>query len=241
MKKVFICFLALILSSACSSDDRAFIAAPEASTALYFEREGDTLPNNSENPYDSLGQLQYELFSSFYETAAATTDLDSVIHSVELLVFSSQRFVPLQRPTYEPLTAARIQDVLTTPLHMETTLAASGMTSTAQAMLTDFIAASVDYCDASYDFEAVYSLITAYEAAVLADSSLTVQDREILLVTSSVIRHSIYTKKKKRPKKNTDPEWDLMVGTFRGAVDGAVHDPAHAVLFSVVAGIWENR
>lgn len=241
MKTVFVFFTALLFLSACSNDAALIIDDPSSTTSLNYERVGDTLPMNSDNPYDAVGALHYELFSSYYETATAVTDLDTLIQQVETLAYANPSFLSLQGHSFQPVTATRIQSILTQPNHLDLTLSTSGISESAQDKLKDFVAVSLEYCDESYDFDTVYAAIVAYETAVLADTDLTMQEQEILLVTSSVIRHSIYTKKKKRPKRNTDPEWDMLVSTFRGAADGAVYDKGSSLLFSLVGGIWENR
>ena len=68
------------------------------------------------------------------------------------------------------------------------------------------------------------------------DVSLDEADLKILLTTTSIVRYATHHRKK-RPKKNTDPEWDLLIFDMAGACSGARTSTQEAVALSVISGI----
>jgi len=94
-------------------------------------------------------------------------------------------------------------------------------------------------CETEDDYEVIYNYIVAYETIVLKSTSFTESDKRVALITTSVARHSAYYRKK-RPKKNKDPEWDLMVGNIIAATDGAATGIQESVMRALIVGIAQN-
>jgi hypothetical protein len=63
-------------------------------------------------------------------------------------------------------------------------------------------------------------------------------DKQVLLSAAAVVRYVSY-ERKKRPKKNTDPDWDMMVWRIAGSA-GSLSDVQDAIFYSVICGVLEN-
>jgi hypothetical protein len=105
--------------------------------------------------------------------------------------------------------------------------------------LTAFIT-SFELCfHAGYESDDLYEKVIDYETTVLQNSGFTANDKRVILTTTSITRHSSYLARKK-PKKNTDPDWTILIGNIVAAVDGAEDGAANAVVAALVAGIAQN-
>lgn len=84
------------------------------------------------------------------------------------------------------------------------------------------------------------ALMVGYEDNVLSSAAYTDTEKEYLLTVASIFRHSVQAKRK-RPKKNTDIDWDWLTANVAGAALGAQYGPRQAILTAARAGILENR
>ena len=112
-------------------------------------------------------------------------------------------------------------------------------TEVAKNSLSNFITTVLSLCETEDDYGVIYDYIVAYEATVLKSTSFTERDKQVVLTTTSVARHAAYYRKK-RPKKNKDPEWDLMVGNIIAATDGASTGIQESVMRALIVGIAQN-
>lgn len=113
------------------------------------------------------------------------------------------------------------------------------MSAAAKSSLTDFVNSFIVLFDNEYNCEVLYQAVVDYETIVLKDSLLTAKDKRIILTTTSIARHSAYLARKK-PKKNTDPDWTILVVNIVAAADGAEYGLAESVTEGLVAGIASN-
>ena len=60
------------------------------------------------------------------------------------------------------------------------------------------------------------------------------------MTSTSILRFSAYRAKKK-PKKNTDPDWLIWVTHVYGAEEGAEENEAKAIVTALVTGIVSNK
>ena len=81
--------------------------------------------------------------------------------------------------------------------------------------------------------------VIKYENAVIANPAFTTNDKKVMLITTSIARHSTYMARKK-PKKNTDPDWIIFVGNIIAGTEGSEDGAAKAVTMALVTGIAQN-
>jgi capsular polysaccharide biosynthesis protein len=75
------------------------------------------------------------------------------------------------------------------------------------------------FCENEEDYDLVYDTIVNYEGAAMADALLTAKDKKIILITTCVLRYSVY--KKRKPKRNDDHDWDINVTHIAGTIESA--------------------
>lgn len=236
MKTIYLCFLFVVLFASCSVEEKEIIQ--ESALRDSVSKTGIS-PANPFNPYDEVGAVYAEIMSVYYAKDTHPVEVDSVLHQVEAIAFALPAFSSFVGSYVSP-TSASIDSILTAPSdRLVASIADPTLTLKAQLRLSSFVDTTLLYATDESDYAAFYAHATSFEFEVPSDFGYTAYDKQILLMTSSILRYSVYAKKKK-PKKNTDPEWDLMVGNITAAIEGAKLSKGSAAVFALVVGIAEN-
>ncbi|MFA6273956.1 MAG: hypothetical protein WC662_02240 [Candidatus Paceibacterota bacterium] len=160
---------------------------------------------------------------------------------MESLANSNSTFTALKDTNYQPVSQVRVQYLLE---HQSTCVADvisnSSMTAAAKLSLADFINSLVVFFPTELNGDVISDFVIKYEDTVLTNPAFTTNDKRIMLVTTSIARHSAYMARKK-PKKNTDPDWTILVVNIVAAADGAENEMAKSVSQSLVGGIASNQ
>lgn len=207
---------------------------------LYAYRIGDVSPTNPLNPYDIAGQVHSELYAAYYEDDSLPVELSDVINRVLIVSNENETFVSLSNTSY--LIDSTMLSSLLGQISCCSAEIIDNSLATDEAVISfqSFISTLVPLCNEEEDYTIIHSFITSYENFVFESKNIPASDKQVIMISTSIIRFSTY-ERKKRPKKNTDPEWDLMIGNIIGCVDGASEGIETAVLKSLICGIVENR
>lgn len=247
MKFYYLCLTIIPFFISCSDSSNLELLARTGTTTKavslnqHANRGFEDLPTNIANPYDIAGQLHNELYEAYYAADSLSTGVEGISSRISQIAKENSSFVSLAGPNYSFLSNNRIVCILATiDTCTEAVMAASLMTAQAQTSLSTFISSLLVLCESETDYGIIYQFVVAYEDSILTNSTLNARDMKIILTTTSIARHSVY-ERKKRPKKNTDPEWDLMVGNIVAGTDGSTESLEKAIMMSVIAGIAENE
>ena len=223
--------------TSCTTDSDT--AQQDAITTV-TNRTVNLLPGNNTNPYDEAGWLHNELFESYYASGNLPTSISGIANRVEAIADANAGFSAIKTSTYHVVSTERVQYILD---HKNTcindVISASSLTAKAKLSLGTFINSLVVVFDTETNCDVLYKFVADYESGIINDSLLTARDKQIMLITTSIARHSAYLAKKK-PKKNTDPDWTVLVGNVVAATDGAEYGMAESVTEALVAGIAQN-
>src|SRR6476620_6290393 len=98
MKKLYSCFLFLILLSSCNEDRDALHrnSGSNVNNAPMTNRAGDLFPFNSDNPYDNAGRLHTEISMTYYSGTYYPTTLLGISTRVSALANSIPEFTKLK-------------------------------------------------------------------------------------------------------------------------------------------------
>ena len=227
----------LTFFTSCTTDSDT--AQQDAITTV-TNRTVNLLPGNNTNPYDEAGWLHNELFESYYASGNLPTSISGIANRVEAIADANAGFSAIKTSTYHVVSTERVQYILD---HKNTcindVISASSLTAKAKLSLGTFINSLVVVFDTETNCDVLYKFVADYESGIINDSLLTARDKQIMLITTSIARHSAYLAKKK-PKKNTDPDWTVLVGNVVAATDGAEYGMAESVTEALVAGIAQN-
>jgi hypothetical protein len=222
-----------------SCDDTS-IKEQNDSTVTHFKiaKEKEELPFNSANPFDEAGTIHNEILTNYYTHYPLLTDTDSII---DLFHWKAKEHSFFSSLTASPILSNELNLLLSQPENMlEDFLQNSNLSVKARTSLSHYIYELLLYAHSSDDYAVVYDYITNYEHTIVTDSLYSSDEKAIILTITSITRHSVYMKKK-RPKKNTDLDWDWLTTNIVGATAGANGDTQKAIYTALVAGIIENR
>jgi len=242
MKAIYLSLMCLSLLASCSSDSeiqQEITNQNELEKLSASKINGDGIPENSSNPYDVAGVLHNELLSSYYEGKDSISNVEEVAYRLAAVASENANFTSLFPEGYSIISEKRMAYLLDhKQIPLGEVLHAPALSQTAKNSLSYFSTALLSLGDSDADYIAVYNFIVDFENSTWANPLLTAADKKVLLITSSLARHSAYAAKKK-PKKNTDPEWDLLVGNRMGGAEGAGEGLATAIIWSLTVGIVE--
>lgn len=226
----------------CSREDiQTSQSGTDPATASAAFRTTDDPAANDANPFDRTGRVHDELFISYFAQPAPVFSIDNVAAQVEALALANAGFQDLEGAGDTRNAAANAQAWMGhETCGASDAVNASALGAMAKTSLADFTASLLAMNSSVTDYEVFYSFITEYEAAVLNNLQMTAGEKEFILTVTSIGRYSTYRGKKK-PKKNTDPDWDMMVLSLAGGIDGAGQSPAASVVNALTAGIVQNQ
>jgi hypothetical protein len=222
----------------CTSDNKT--TRSENTNAIFAKLE-TTLPGNYANTYDEVGRLYNELFDTYYTNGDLGGTVSQIVNKVQTIADANESFNSIKSFPYHEVSSIRVQYLL----DHETTcvtdvVSASSMTTAGKSSLTDFVNLFVTFISTESDCDAICQKVIDYENEVLLNSSLTQTDKRIILTTTSVARYSAYRVSKK-PKKNTDPDWTVLIGNIIASTEGAEYGSAEAATMALVTGIAQNQ
>lgn len=232
--KVFASTLFLFLLAGCSPEELSM--KDSADTSNHYRKMRTQEPFNPANANDHVGVVYGELLDAYYLLPPANLNLQQIIDQGEVLSALNSGFLSLSgHLPYDPLDVQDVQpylmvdedafeDVLS-PLYSETAVTYLYGISTSLASLKN---SNLPYKD-------VYSYLVSIESAISADPQLTIQERDALLTTASIVRHSLHNDKK---RKRRDRDWEWMTSNFAATANAAMDSQQQAVMMSFATDVY---
>ena len=237
MKNLYSFLIILTFFASCNED----LNVPhEVNTNAITNRVRDVLPLNSDNPYDKVGLFHNELFETYYEGINLPNNIVDMVRRVDSIARSSALFISLADYAYQLLSASRVAYIVQ---HKRTCVAQvitnSSLSADAEVNLAGFINMLVTHFDTGCSGELLYDYVAKYEDIIINNPNYTSKDKKIILITTSVARHSSY-RARKRPKNNFDPDWIVLVGNVIAATEGVEESDAKAATMALATGVAQN-
>lgn len=199
-----------------------------------------SLPENALNSYDEAGLLYNELFDTYYTNGNLGGTVSQIVNQVQSIADANANFNSIKGSFYHNVSSTRVQYLLEHPTTcVNDVIAASSMSTAGKSSLTSFINFFIVFLSTESNCDIIYQKLVAYENEVLNNIGLTETDKRIILTTTSVTRHLAYRANKK-PKKNTDPDWTVLIGNIIASTEGAEYGSAEAATMALVTGIAQN-
>lgn len=238
MKNIYSCLIILTFFASCAQDEKA---DQEINPAVNNRGGADILPAYNANLYDNAGQIYDAIFDAYYDGTSRSTNVQSVITEVESIANANSSFAAINISGYQPLTAERVQYIAGRNVSdVAGIIGASNLSPTAKTSFSNFLLSFIALYASENDAVKMYNSTVKYEGSVIASDLFTENDKRVILTTTSIVRHTSYRAKKK-PKKNTDPDWIISVGHVFGAEEGAEEKMAKAIVEGLVTGIVSNK
>jgi|GEM_PF-930796 len=247
MKPFYLCILSLFLLYSCDettdlesksqTPSNSLLTHRTTGEAMYFD-----LPINQNNPYDYVGQLHYELYQDYYGTQPdSLLSFEQVLYNVEVLANKNSNFNSIAGINYSFSNVMVLEQLLGCKTScLDTVLAESSLSFIAQDETKDFFENFNVLFEKNLESEPVLEYIIQFENEIIRSSTLSVSDKSIILSATSIARYSTY-ESKRRPKKNTDPDWDSLITSLYGAFLGDENSVGDRIVASLVCGIKTNE
>ena len=238
MKNYFLILLFALLFVSCETTESELISSE---TNTLSKKSEDLLPLNPTNSYDFVGQVHYDISTSYFADSNLPKTIDSIVSQVNLKASIHPFFDDFLSADYNLVPQSRIV-YLVSDSHgaFDSIVDDLPLNATAKNDFRLFVETVLSKVDNDDDYIDIHNYIVHYESTIQDSGQLSVSEKEYLLTVTSIIRHSVYAKKK-RPKKNTDLDWYWLNAKFTGAVEGAQYGKSHAILTALKAGIIENK
>lgn len=253
MKNLYLCLIIMILTTSCSND---LNTVEETAVNTNFKEDNSSselLTSNSNNPYEKVGLLYRQLSENYYEEENLPSDINDIVKRVEMIVHNYSGFNDLKGNYYQPVTSESVhyivknQDILLTENIGNSSLSINGKRS-----LSTFVVSLAAFIDNGNNCDALFQYIEKYENNILKNSALNANDKKIILVSTAIAKHSNYKLKSsheanysnlfaKEPKKNTDPDWDVLVGNIFATTEGTDESIAKALSLSLAVNATINN
>ena len=238
MKNYFLILLFALLFVSCETTESELTSSE---TNTLSKKSQDLLPVNPTNSYDFVGQVHYDISTSYFADSNLPKTIDSIVSQVNLKASIHPFFDDFLSTDYNLVPQSRIL-YLVSDSHgaFDSIVDDLPLNATAKNDFRLFVETVLSKVENDEDHIDIHNYIVHYESTIKDSSQLSASEKEYLLTVTSIIRHSVYAKKK-RPKKNTDLDWYWLSAKFTGAVEGAQYGKHHAILTALKAGIIENK
>lgn len=240
MKKFIVYFFLCLCFLVCSCGESEMnLMSPSKSVSQLSKLYTSSV--NLSNPYDVVGQVYYSLYDTYYSSKHDPSTVEAVVDTLTVMAVQDSVFVSLAPVSYQFTAQTDVVAILSCDTICQDALLTTCFVSAStrngfKAFLEDYVL----LCEGSSDYSSIHNYVVAYENSILTDTLLSLQEKRLLLIATSIARHTAHAKKKK-PKKNTDPEWTLLVTNLYGALDGGMRSDADAVIEALAVGILSNK
>jgi len=234
MKNIITCALALCLATACTSP-----GSEQPHTSLSGRKDANE-PANPANPYDAAGRMQDALLDAYYAAPPAYADAGKVAERINALTGELPEASKASAAEgFTGIAGSDIDQALGAQNAAGIAANAAGLSAPAKNALAAISGKVLDYLAAG-DPDGAMDALYDFEDATAANADFSEADRRTLLTSGSVMRYSV-ARKKKRAKKNTDPDWNIFIANFSGGAAGADRGTCQAAAGAAAAGIMQNR
>lgn len=236
MKNIYSCLIILTFFTSCTNEENN----QQGTNSATLMKGSDILPHHTANPYDNAGRIYDAIFDAYYDGSSRPNDVTSVVTQVEAIANANTSFATLEAIN-QPLVPERIQYLAgKRSVDIGAIIGASNLSPIAKTSFSNFLITMVTLYEAETDATKIANAVIKYEETVIGNALLSDDDERAILTSTSILRFSAYRAKKK-PKKNTDPDWLIWVTHVYGAEEGAEENEAKAIVTALVTGIVSNK
>lgn len=245
MKLFYLCILSISFLFSCSEASDVEVLNSSQVDLSYSNKLSDSTslisPFNPANSYDYVGQLHHELYLEYYAQQNDSLSLSRVITKVEALANQNVIFESYFVTPYHFYGVTEVSNLLACDtLCIDTILANSALTIVAKNKMKTFLTDFHFHFEKNIESGPVLEYVFQFENQIMNSKDLLESDKAILLSTTSIARFSVY-ERKRRPKKNTDPDWDSLITNLLGNIIGSDYGIENGLTSSLICGILSNQ
>src|SRR5690606_10092358 len=162
------------------------------------------------------------------------TSIDDISKNVSDLMF---QYTNLNQPTIhlDSNYVSLVESIIYYPEEeLEALVSENKISSLAEARIRDILEIISD--DSKPIKSEIFNNLISYEIIVLSDGNLSTSEKELILLSSTLFRYSLYDS-----GGDDDKDWDLSVGKFIISIHGALSSIQDAVLMNVSTRIYLSK
>jgi hypothetical protein len=227
MKSQFILIAGMFIFTACSTDYDGSLDGSGALNSSSGLKIGDD-PRNDNNPYDVYGALYLSLEAAFITKDTLPKTYVSLVTDLSALIQTDSLFTSIQEPTYQLLSERQLNKLQEYLPFYDDFISGTSFSPKEKYYMNVLLRTVAPLYEMDTSYVTIHEAIVGVEVLVATDVVMTSAEKQTVFVLSSLFRHATYAKRK-RPKKNTDPEWDLLIVHFLGSVEGLSYGGTSAI------------
>ncbi|SEP06628.1 hypothetical protein [Flavobacterium sp. fv08] len=224
MKNLPLIFV-LLIGGACTTDT---VEESYANDIAKKTGSADSVVSNSLNPYDHIGESYLALLDHYHSTDPKPEIPIEVLALLETI----GEDMNILTSDYNPVSLPTVSNADQYTDYSQA-VAELGLSIQAQDLLITCIEGLLDLKQQDATYEEAYVYLVSFESAVSA-SSLSSEEKEILLSTLSIVRYDIYNSSGRKKK---DRDWELSVGSFIATTEAAEESLPNAIIIAGMSSI----
>ena len=228
--KVWLMILPL-LTIACSEETSEPISLDNLT--YYDTHRLNREASNTSNPFDIAGEAHNAVLEALNGTYLDSLSIEDVATIIDSISSTKPELVDFPQNISSPSWLLQIDWLINEEDPIQEVYNYSSLGFTAQVNLKSFISSIL--LESENSFEEIYATVVHYEDTILNSVLFTTEEKQILLVTTSIIRYSFYYKKRK------DKDWETNVGNIAAAVLGGEDGLILAVKMALAVGICQSN
>jgi hypothetical protein len=229
-------FLMLLLAS-CSSDDE-IVNEPVGHNKQIFKKSAAVEADNPANAYDGTGQIYRSLLDQYYAVAPGAQNIEDIISAAEGIAFMDSNFLELQEiEGYTPLSASVVVPYLSAASQDIAVLLDPRYGAKAVEAFENLVLELELLQQNDASLNDVYNAIRAIESSIMAESTITENERSAFLCSTSILRNALYHQGK---RKRRDRDWEWMVGNIAATANYALKSQPEAITMGITTDVYLN-
>lgn len=210
------------------------------SSAVVFSRSANSDQRSGFGilqPYGFVGNIHSNLYLSYDDLGLVSPSLPTLIDTIQYLGINNSDFTSLSAVPYQFDAFPLLDQVLTSgDFSLKDAIEEAVIDTSLQVSFLHFINDLQDDFTTADNYFTVSERISVYESEILLDTSLSSSDQKVVLTTTAILQQTV-ERLRKRPKKNTDRDWDLMITTMGATVVGSKRSLQDAIILSLLTEI----
>lgn len=204
MKNFLLCLVLSFSFIACSTDTG--LSESQNNASLKNGNNNLVSPQNKTNPFDSVGKQYYDALMLYRQKNQFPNSISEITAEIK---FASKDFrgPSLTGRNVIPFTDEIVESIMADPDNsMIAIVQGSTLSAGAKATVVDFLQGLILQRDE--EFNLLYNYVVSYESSIIANTTLTTDEKDTILTIASISRYSLYSEAERK-----DRDWETSVGS----------------------------
>lgn len=204
MKNFLLCLVLSFSFIACSTDTD--LSESQNTASLKNANNNLVAPQNKANPFDSVGKQYYDALMLYRQKNQFPNSISEITAQIKF-VTKEITGTSLTARNVIPFTDEIVESIMADPDNsMIAIVQGSTLSVGAKATVVDFLQGLMLQRDE--EFSLIYNYVVSFESTIIANTTLTTDDKDTILTIASISRYSLYSEAERK-----DRDWETSVGS----------------------------